>query len=149
MEIGDNMRTYRFKINGDKYKARILEYKDDKIKVKVNDVEYKVELEDEVSDVLPKLVRAEKFTPDIFLSSPIKKSYPNKQGNVIAPLPGLITRILVKEKERVNIGDPVMILEAMKMESEITSDFGGIVRKINVKEDDIVQEGDTLLELGK
>ena len=143
------MRTYRFKINGDKYKAKILEYKDDKIRVKVNDIEYKVELEDEVSEVLPKLVRAEKSTPDISLSSPVKKPYSNKPGDVIAPLPGLITRILVKEKDRINIGDPVMILEAMKMESEITSDFGGIIKKINVKEDDIVQEGDTLLEIGE
>lgn len=56
-------------------------------------------------------------------------------GQVIcAPIPGLITKVKVKEGDKINPGEGLVVLEAMKMENEIKSDSEGIVKKILVSE---------------
>ncbi|MBN1326416.1 MAG: biotin/lipoyl-binding protein [Candidatus Cloacimonetes bacterium] len=142
------MKTYKFKINGDDYQAKILEYKGDSILIKVNGIEYKVEIEDEIQGSIPKLVRSQKTSPDLRFSGPSLKTDKTEPGDVTAPIPGLVHKILVAEGDRVNSGDPVIILEAMKMESEITTDKSGIVKKILVKEGGNVQENEVLLQIG-
>ncbi len=64
-----------------------------------------------------------------------------------APLAGNIVRINVTEGQPVNAGDVVMIMEAMKMETEVRANSAGVVTSIPVKEGDAVQVGDTLLSL--
>ena len=57
---------------------------------------------------------------------------------------GTIVRILKKEGDAVSKGEPVLILEAMKMENEIVSPYDGVISKIAVKEGDKVQAGEVL-----
>jgi oxaloacetate decarboxylase alpha subunit len=66
---------------------------------------------------------------------------------VPAPLAGSIHKVNVKPGDRVNAGDVIMILEAMKMETEVRSPAGGTVTAVNVREGDVVQVGDALLTL--
>ncbi len=68
-------------------------------------------------------------------------------AKVAAPLAGNIFKINVKEGQSVASGDVVMIMEAMKMETEVRSTSAGTVASIAVKEGDAVQTGDTLLTL--
>ncbi|MCF6282317.1 MAG: sodium-extruding oxaloacetate decarboxylase subunit alpha [Candidatus Polarisedimenticolaceae bacterium] len=68
--------------------------------------------------------------------------------SVTAPLAGNIFKILVSPGQVVNEGDVVMIMEAMKMETEICSTSTGTVSAVQVKEGDAVQVGDVLLTLG-
>ena len=56
-----------------------------------------------------------------------------REGRIKAPIPGVITRILVAVDEEVEAGQPVLILEAMKMENEIRAPRNGVMRKLNVK----------------
>ncbi|WP_394174044.1 sodium-extruding oxaloacetate decarboxylase subunit alpha [Thalassotalea litorea] len=65
-----------------------------------------------------------------------------------APLAGNIFKVMVSEGEAVNAGDVVMIMEAMKMETEIRAVTPGTVTGILVKEGDSVAVGDALLNLG-
>ena len=67
---------------------------------------------------------------------------------VTAPLAGNIFKIVVGPGQAVNDGDVVMIMEAMKMETEIRTSSGGTVSSVDVKEGDAVQVGDLLLTLG-
>jgi oxaloacetate decarboxylase alpha subunit len=67
---------------------------------------------------------------------------------VNAPLAGNIFKILVGPGEVVSEGDVVMIMEAMKMETEIRTPNGGTISSVKVKEGDAVQVGDLLLTLG-
>jgi biotin carboxyl carrier protein len=53
-------------------------------------------------------------------------------GRIKAPIPGLITQVLVSEGERVELGQPLFILEAMKMENELRATQAGIVQSISV-----------------
>ena len=67
--------------------------------------------------------------------------------NVPSPLAGNIFRVLVSPGQQVEEGDTVMILEAMKMETEISAPRSGVVGSINVKEGDSVKVGQSLLTL--
>ena len=53
---------------------------------------------------------------------------------ICAPIPGLITKVKVKEGDKINPGEGLVVLEAMKMENEIKSDSEGIVKKILVSQ---------------
>lgn len=68
-------------------------------------------------------------------------------GRVKAPIPGLITRILVNPGETVELGQPLMVLEAMKMENEIRAPRAGRVAQINVTPGQSVMLGVVLAEV--
>ncbi|MBE6356524.1 MAG: biotin/lipoyl-binding protein [Lentisphaerae bacterium] len=65
-----------------------------------------------------------------------------------SPLPGTVTKILVKAGDAVKAGDTVMILEAMKMETPIAADKDGVVASIDVAVGAVVAEGDALITIG-
>lgn len=67
---------------------------------------------------------------------------------VKAPIPGLVTHILVEPGQRVAVGDPVAVLEAMKMENEIHATTDGSVRSVHVRPGQTVLRGEVLLEIG-
>lgn len=66
---------------------------------------------------------------------------------VTAPLPGTVTKVTVKVGDKVNAGDTVLLMEAMKMENNITAEFGGTVKAILVEAGAQVQSGQALVEL--
>jgi biotin carboxyl carrier protein len=68
-------------------------------------------------------------------------------GKIQALMPGRITGILVKEGEVVEAGTPLLILEAMKMQNEITSPAAGRIAGIQVREGESVKRGSILLVL--
>ncbi len=64
-----------------------------------------------------------------------------------APLSGTIFKVQVTEGQSVSSGDVVMVMEAMKMETDVRATRDGVVASITVKEGDAVQVGDVLLML--
>jgi acetyl-CoA carboxylase, biotin carboxylase subunit len=68
-------------------------------------------------------------------------------GEAAAPMPGTVRKVLVKEGQKITAGEPVAILEAMKMEHTIDAPRDGIVRKILYNVGDKVGMGDKLIEL--
>jgi acetyl-CoA/propionyl-CoA carboxylase biotin carboxyl carrier protein len=67
------------------------------------------------------------------------------EGAVRAPMQGTIVKVLVKEGEEVAADEPVCILEAMKMESEVRSQKAGTVSEVRVEAGQTVRSGDTLI----
>ena len=67
---------------------------------------------------------------------------------LLAPLPGSIFSMKCKEGDAVNEGDTVLVMESMKMESEVTAHQSGTIQSILVKEGDNVQTGDELVVIG-
>ena len=72
----------------------------------------------------------------------------NSSQSIDAPLAGNVFKILVRNGDSVSEGDVVMILEAMKMETEIRSAYTGTVNDITVSEGDAVTSGQPLILLG-
>lgn len=66
---------------------------------------------------------------------------------VEAPLPGTITKVLVKAGQAVKAGETVCLMEAMKMENSITAEFAGTVKAVLVEAGAQVQSGQALVEL--
>lgn len=64
-----------------------------------------------------------------------------------APMPGKIVDILVAPGDTVEVNQPVMVLEAMKMESQIVAEQAGTIASINVAKQDMVNPGDPLFSL--
>jgi biotin carboxyl carrier protein len=68
-------------------------------------------------------------------------------GRVKAPIPGLITRVLVEVGQPVEAGQPLVMLEAMKMENEIRAPFSGTVSAIHVTQGQSVVRAEVLAEV--
>ena len=68
-------------------------------------------------------------------------------GEVHALIPGLVGRLFVKQGDIVEVGQKLLILEAMKMENEIDSPVSGIVDHIHCKEGDKVEKGNIIMEI--
>ena len=68
--------------------------------------------------------------------------------DIAAPLSGNILKIVVAQGQQVNEGDVIVILEAMKMETEVRSALSGVVRQVIAKEGDGVQAGQTMMVIG-
>lgn len=65
-------------------------------------------------------------------------------SKLMAPMPGKVVRLLVNEKDQVEVGQGVLVVEAMKMQNEIKSPKRGIVRKLAAAEGASVNAGDVL-----
>lgn len=79
--------------------------------------------------------------------APAPAAAPAGAKTVTAPLPGTVTKLTVKVGDKVNAGDTVLLMEAMKMENNITAEFAGIVKAILVEAGAQVQSGQALVEL--
>ena len=84
-----------------------------------------------------------------------RRRYLEKQGeassqvSIEAPMPGKIIDILVDEGAEVKEGEPIIILEAMKMQNEIASHVSGIVTSVSVRKNDSVMKDDVLIDIQK
>ena len=67
-------------------------------------------------------------------------------SSIEAPMPGLILEISVVEGQEVKEDDPLLILEAMKMENVLTSPRDGIIKSIQVSQGDAVDKNNLLIE---
>ncbi len=67
---------------------------------------------------------------------------------VVAPMPGRVVAIRCKPGDEVEAGQPLLVLEAMKMENELTAPCGGIVTALLTEEGAAIEAGAPLIELG-
>lgn len=68
-------------------------------------------------------------------------------GHVTAPLPGNVVDVLVQEGDKVEAGQALLVMEAMKMETELLANISGTVKALHVKKADRVTPGETLIEI--
>ena len=71
----------------------------------------------------------------------------NNEGAFTAPMPGKVLEVLIPEGAKVSEGQPLMVLEAMKMEHRILADKQGTVTAIHFSQGDQVDAGSVLLDL--
>ncbi|MDK9558564.1 sodium-extruding oxaloacetate decarboxylase subunit alpha [Marinobacter sp. M216] len=70
-----------------------------------------------------------------------------KEGHVTTSMPGNIVDVLVKEGDQVAAGDPVLIIEAMKMETEVKATIAGTVKGVSIAKGDRVVPGEVLVDI--
>ena len=151
------MKTYKYKIDGAAYDVTINEVQGRHAKVVVNGIPFEVEMqgtqltEDNLPNVdttsapeAPAAAPAEQ--PAASASAP-SASEAGKGNPVKAPLPGVVTKVLVKAGQAVKKGENILVLEAMKMENNITAENDGTVTAVCVNPGDSVLEGTVLLTI--
>ncbi|TAJ23901.1 MAG: oxaloacetate decarboxylase subunit alpha [Nitrospirae bacterium] len=110
--------------------------------IRVNDKLEEVYLEP-IQEVLAGVPEA----PDAGKAGAPKRPKPSKPGDVASPMPGRVVKVLVTKGDVVKAGDPVLIIEAMKMESRVPAPIAGTVAAVHVKESEDVKPDETLVQL--
>ena len=138
------MNQYKYTINGNKYEVVVGDITDNIATLTVNGEEFKVEMEKQAEPEKKKpVVRAAAAADDDAPAA--DKGAVNKANAVKAPLPGVITDILVEVGQDVQAGDNVIVLEAMKMANNLQAEKSGKVTAICVKIGESVMEDDALV----
>lgn len=143
------LKEYKYKINGIRFTVGVGDMTDNEVYVEVNGTPYHVEL-DKAPETKPAKLQKPKEaaeaprteTGEKVVAKPVIAS---KAAAVKSPLPGTIMSFKVSVGDTVNAGDTVCILEAMKMENDIHTVKGGVVKEILCKPGDTVLEGTDLM----
>jgi acetyl/propionyl-CoA carboxylase alpha subunit len=85
--------------------------------------------------------------PDLDAAAADHHGAAGEQSKVVAPMPGTVIRVLVSEGDTVRARQPLVVLEAMKMETPLTSPYDATVRSVHVAEGERVAGGAVLVEL--
>jgi biotin carboxyl carrier protein len=140
------MKEYKYTINGNKYEVVICDITDNIATLSVNGEEYTVEMEKQAEPEKKKpVVRPAAAAASDDSAPAADKAAVNKANAVKAPLPGVITDILVAEGDEVKAGDTLLVLEAMKMANNIEAEKDGKVTAICVQPGQSVMEDDALV----
>lgn len=150
------MKQYKYKINGTQFDVTIDSIVGDVAKVVVNGIPFEVEMQGSslVEEDLPTQVAgaeapaAATAAPAAAPAAAPETKAAGAGAPVKAPLPGVVTKVLVAVGQQVKKGETVLVLEAMKMENNITAEADGAVTGICVAAGDSVMEGTTLLTIG-
>ena len=102
-------------------------------KLLVNNRVFSVSLKDKLDDLLHELG--------------MDASSSAKVNDLKAPMPGLVLDVLVNEGEKINKGDTLIVLEAMKMENALKAIADATVKKISVKKGNTVEKNQVLVHL--
>ena len=133
------MKEYKYTIDGKEYKVEIGDIADNIANVTVNGETFKVEMEPEPEPEKKKVVVQPAAAQPASDDNTASAANVNTANAVKAPLPGVLTEI------KVNVGDTVVVLEAMKMANNIEAEKGGKVTAICVKQGESVMEDSPLV----
>ena len=149
------MAKYQYTVKGVDYEVEIQDIEGNIANVTVNGIPFEVEMKQPVKAGKQKVKlsgeqkeSAPTATPTAATTTAAAQPAAAASGKpVVAPLPGTINEIKVKVGDKVNAGDTVVILEAMKMQNNIEAETSGTITGINVNKGDTVMEGDTLVTI--
>ena len=128
-----NSNSFHVIKNKKSYNVNVLSIDNDtkKVKLKINNYTYEVEVKDELDELLNKM------------GIKNKKQQTNK--DLKAPMPGLVTNILVNIGDEIKKGDKLLVLEAMKMENNLKAENDAIIKDIIVEKGNSVEKKQVLI----
>lgn len=149
-----SMREYTLALKGNNYTVSIVSVTDDEVVAEVNGETHVVTVK-EIKNIssggaltaLPAPIFTQTPSPKAPVSAPSAHAA-SKAGMVVSPIPGHILEVCVAVGDTVLAGQKLLVLEAMKLENAITSENGGVVKKIMVSAGDAVTHGQNMIEIG-
>ena len=160
------MKSYKYKVQGVDYEVEITDVEGKIAKVNVNGIPFEIEMQKPINaakhpalattkrsaSAAPAAAPVAAAAPAAPVAAPAQPAQPAAPAGagtpVKAPLPGTINAINVKVGDKVNVGDVVVVLEAMKMQNNIEAENAGTVTAILVNPGDSVMEGAVMLTIG-
>lgn len=126
------MRNFKILINGNEYLVQIEEIESEG---KSGELEKPTEKKETVTSKISQVQKVESR----------HRSKGEKETVIEAPIPGIVLSIEVKVGDKVEKGENLLVLEAMKMENEIMAPVDGIVTEIKIQQGNSVNAGDILV----
>jgi biotin carboxyl carrier protein len=122
-------------LEGRSYVAQVMKIDRDTkmVTIAINQQEYEVAIEEPIDQLLAEMG--------------MKDALSRKVNDLKAPMPGLVLKVLVEPGQLIKKGDPVLILEAMKMENIFKAAADAVVKEIKVRERTAVEKGEVLVIL--
>jgi pyruvate carboxylase subunit B len=114
---------------------------------------YYIKVDDKLEEVyLEPLQEVYSGGPDTPISTgtstgPQSRPKPSQPGDVTTPMPGRVVKILVEEGDQVSSGDPLIVIEAMKMENRVPAPIDGTIKAILIKEGEDANSDETLIQM--
>ena len=133
--LGDSREGFSVRWNGKTYHAQVVQsdFRERTFTLRINHYRLDVQVKDETDAVLAGLG--------------VAASAGKKVNDLRSPMPGMVLDILTKPGAEVRKGDPLLILEAMKMENIIKASGSGVVKNIPVHKKDAVEKNQLLIEM--
>lgn len=150
------MRKYELTINDQSFTVVVKRFSPQAAELEVNGAAYDVRIDNIEMDTagLPPPRSASARAPAQNASpqsatpsraAPTGGTATSREGQVTAPIPGLIIDVFVKEGDTVKVGQPLLKMEAMKMENIVQSATAGEVVTVSVNARDVVTQGQELM----
>lgn len=126
--------TFSIMFEQEHYDAEVQSFdkKAKKVKVKVNNNIYELDVKDQFDLLLEKMG--------------MHHGAGAKINELKSPMPGLVLEVMIRDGQAVVKGDPLLILEAMKMENVLRSPGDGVIKSVRVKPGDAVEKNALLIE---
>ncbi len=145
--------VYEFDIEGNKYKCTIEYVEKGEIDFSIDEKTFQAKILKGEENFTKVNINGEDFQMfrndllDTELTSHSADEAVDVNKHIVSPIPGKVFKIKVKEGESIRKGDVVMVIDAMKMENNITAKRDAVVKKIHVKLNDMVEVNSVLVEL--
>lgn len=142
------MKKYSLEIDGQKFEVEV-DLKTPQIAdVKVNNKNYKIKIDENSSNAVdekPKVIVNNELKEKKIEKNEVNQSFQGNPGDLLALMPGKILKVLVSEGQVIKMGEPVIIMESMKMEQTIVSSSDGSIQSIKVSEGETIEVGSVML----
>jgi len=127
------MKKYNFEIDGKKFEVEVNLISSNNAEVRVNNKNFDIKISNDLAE--PKKAEPKK----------VEQSVQGNPGDLLALMPGKIIKVLVSEGQKIKMGEPVIIMESMKMEQTIVSSSDGSIESVNVSEGETIEVGSVMI----
>jgi glutaconyl-CoA/methylmalonyl-CoA decarboxylase subunit gamma len=143
------------KLGGKEYRVVLKRAGPDILEGYVNDKPVSVKIEEETESSITLTIDGNRMVFERPIPRPEREggksetATPERRNSLTSPMPGRVVALKVREGQSVGPGDPLMIVESMKMETLLTSDRNAVVGEVRVKEGEAIRRGQTLIVYSK
>ncbi len=146
------MRKYTLQVNGKDVTVEVKSFYGEEAELELNGEVFKVQVQNIIHTALvPEPAELEAGARKYGSSAPVvasKRSTPDAgKGSVLAPIPGVILSVYVQVGAKVRSGEPLLKMEAMKMENEISATQSGTISAVLAQAGDSVLQGQELVQI--
>ena len=143
------------KLGGKEYRVALKRTAPDILEGYVNDKPVSVKIEEETESSITLTIDGNRVVFERPVFRPERgegrsaAALPEGRNSLASPMPGRVVAVKVRVGQKVTPGDPLMIIESMKMETLLTSDRDAVVGEVRVKEGEAIRRGQTLIVYSK
>lgn len=154
-ELKQQNNTISGTLNGKEFNADIIKIRDDVYHLLKDNISFNLEIVKHVPEEKKLVVKINNTTytldikdkyDDLLHSLGLDSLATKKVNDIKAPMPGMVLNILVTEGQEVKKGDPLIVLEAMKMENILKSPTDGVIKKIAINKGIAVEKNQILIQ---